>query len=105
MRAGVLRQQARCPQLVLLQGWANRASHPPAVSMPAPPMPERTKRYLMGLVVLIVLLLVIMPVLLYLVGWGVKRYTHPAPAWIDISAAEKEPIENLDVKAPARSDA
>jgi hypothetical protein len=58
-------------------------------------MPERIERPVVGLFVLVVLLFVIMPGLIYLVGWGAKRYTEKPPSWIgfpiDPEKASKKP--------------
>jgi hypothetical protein len=43
--------------------------------MPAPPMQERMECALLAMLMVVVLLWVIMPVLLYLLGWAVVRYT------------------------------
>ncbi len=58
----------------------------------------------MGLFVL-VLLLVIMPGLLFLVGWGVKRYTDKAPSWIGFPTAPEKPSNKSDGEAPAKIEA
>lgn len=57
---------------------------------------------LVGLFVLVVLLLVIMPGLLYLLGWGVKRYTEKMPSWIGFPIAPKEPADKPEGEAPRR---
>jgi hypothetical protein len=44
---------------------------------------------LLGLLVIAVLLLVVMPVLLYLVGWGVTRYTGKLPVRIGTPSPEQ----------------
>ncbi len=69
------------------RGWTNRDRHLVAVSVSPPPIPERIERPLVGLFVLVVLFLVIMPGLLYLVGWGVKRLTEETPSWIGFPTA------------------
>jgi hypothetical protein len=56
----------------------------------------------MGMLVVVVLLLVIMPVLLYLTGWAVTRYTRQAPSWIGFPA---EPRGKPDADAPVRGQA
>jgi len=57
---------------------------------------------LVGLLVIVVLLLVIMPALLYLVGWGVKRYTDQAPVWIKFPPYHKLPIKKPEDETSAR---
>ncbi len=56
----------------------------------------------MVLFLLVVLLLVIMPALLYIVGWGVKRYTEKPPAWIGFTTAPERPSKKPDADAPTR---
>jgi hypothetical protein len=48
---------------------------------------------LLGISVLAVVLLVIMPVLLYLMGWAVTRYTKEPPSWIGFPAEPEEPSD------------
>jgi hypothetical protein len=50
-------------------------------------------------------LLVIMPGLLFLVGWGVKRYTDKAPSWIGFPTAPEKPSNKSDGEAPAKIEA
>jgi hypothetical protein len=68
------------------------------------PEPERIERPSVGLFVL-VLLLVIMPGLLFLVGWGVKRYTDKAPSWIGFPTAPEKPSKKPEGEAPAKIEA
>jgi len=56
-----------------------------------------------GLLVIGVLFLVIMPVLLYLMGWAVTRYTRKAPSWIDFPARPQELRDKRGGKAPPRA--
>ncbi len=56
----------------------------------------------MGVAVMAVLLLVVMPVLLYLIGWGVTRYTRKAPGWIGLPVVTKPPSGKPTGKPPAR---
>jgi hypothetical protein len=86
------------------QGWTNRPILLVAVGMSAPPAPERIERPLVGLFVL-VLLLVIMPGLLFLVGWGVKRYTDKAPSWIGFPTAPEKLSKKPEGEAPAKIEA
>ncbi len=58
----------------------------------------------MGLLVIGVLFLVIMPVLLYLMGWAVTRYTRKAPSWIGFPARPKVLPDKPDGKVPPRVD-
>jgi hypothetical protein len=69
--------------------------------MSAPPMAERIERSLVGLIVLVVLLLVIMPGMLYLVGWGVTRYTRKAPARIGFPVPRDELRDRPIAEEPA----
>jgi hypothetical protein len=59
----------------------------------------------MGMLVVVVLLLVIMPVLLYLTGWAVTRYTRQAPSWIGFPVDPAEPRGKPDADAPVRGQA
>jgi hypothetical protein len=70
--------------------------------MPAPPMPEHMERPLVGLLVIVVLLLVIMPALLYLLGWGVTRYTRKAPSLLGFQVSQHTLSEAPGRKEPAR---
>ncbi len=54
----------------------------------------------MGLLVIGVLFLVIMPVLLYLMGWAVTRYTRKAPSWIGFPTRPQELRDKRGGKAP-----
>lgn len=56
-----------------------------------------------GLFILTVLLLIIMPALLYLLGWGIKRYTENAPSWIGRPALRKHPNDTPHGDAPVRT--
>gem|GEM_PF-2942177 len=56
----------------------------------------------MGLLVLVVLFLVIMPMLLYLMGMAVTRYTKKAPSWIGFPARERELNNKLASRAPRK---
>jgi hypothetical protein len=49
---------------------------------------------MLGISVLAVVLLVIMPVLLYLMGWAVTRYTKEPPSWIGFPAEPEEPSDD-----------
>jgi hypothetical protein len=86
------------------QGWTNPPILLVAVGISAPPTTERIERSSVGLFVL-VLLLVIMPGLLFLVGWGVKRYTDKAPSWIGFPTAPEKPSNKSDGEAPAKIEA
>jgi hypothetical protein len=57
----------------------------------------------MGLLVVVVLLLVIMPALLYLLGWGAKRFTEKAPSWVGFAVEAKKPGSDADGKTPQKS--
>jgi len=63
------------------------------------------ERSLVGLLVVVVLLLVIMPALLYVVGWGVKRYTDQTPVWINFPPPQPLPRKKADGETPARVEA
>jgi hypothetical protein len=52
--------------------------------------------------VLVVLLLVIMPALLYVMGWGVFRYTRKPPSWIGFPTRNKEPVNKPRGEVQAR---
>jgi hypothetical protein len=54
------------------------------------------------MIVLIVLLLIIMPVLLYLVGWGATRYTRKAPVSTGFRLPRTQPSDKPDGDTPAR---
>jgi hypothetical protein len=56
----------------------------------------------LGLLSIVVLLLVIIPALLYLLGWGVARYTKETPSFIGFPARPKAAGGKPDSKAPAR---
>ncbi len=56
----------------------------------------------MGLLVIVVLLLVVMPALLYLVGWAVKRYTEKPPNRIGAPTTAKERGDRPGSKLTAR---
>jgi predicted RND superfamily exporter protein len=84
------------------QAWANRVSRPIAMSMSVPPMPERKKGAMVGLLLVVVLLLVVMPVLIYSIGWGVTRYTKKAPSWIGFPMRQPPPSNRPEGTAPAR---
>jgi uncharacterized membrane protein YesL len=56
----------------------------------------------MALLVIVVLLLVIMPALLYLVGWGVKRYVGMNVNPIVVQAPKEQPSEKPDGEALPR---
>ncbi len=56
----------------------------------------------MGLLVLVVLFFFIMPALLYIVGWGVKRYTEKPPVWIGFPTAPERPRKKPGAGAPPR---
>jgi len=56
-----------------------------------------------GLLVIGILFLVIMPVLLYLMGWAVTRYTRKAPSWIGFPARPQELRDKRGGKAPPRA--
>jgi hypothetical protein len=43
-----------------------------------------------------------MPALLYLVGWGVKRYTDQTPVWIKFPPYHKLPIKKPEDETSAR---
>jgi cytochrome oxidase assembly protein ShyY1 len=68
-------------------------------------MRERTRRCVVGLLVVVVLLLVIMPAMLYLVGWSVHRATNKSKAWINFPAIRKETTEKPAAESPARTKA
>ena len=56
----------------------------------------------MGLFVLIALLFVVMPGLLYLVGWGAKRFIDEPPSWIGFPNPGEEPSKKPDGEAPPK---
>lgn len=56
----------------------------------------------MGILAIAVLLLVIMPVLLYLVGWGVTRFTRKPPGWLSFPTATKRSSGRPAGQPPAR---
>jgi hypothetical protein len=56
----------------------------------------------LGLLVVVVLLLVIMPGLLYVVGWAVKRYADQAPVWINFLPPPKLPSKKPGGETPAK---
>jgi hypothetical protein len=60
------------------------------------------ERSLLGLLVVVVLLLVVMPVLLYLLGWAVKRYIERPPAWIGVPIPRQKLRDKPDGKALTR---
>jgi hypothetical protein len=66
-------------------------------------MAKRMRGPLVGLLVLVVLLWVIMPALLYLVGWGVARYTKKAPAWIGFAALRKAKMVPVRPSTPVNT--
>lgn len=56
----------------------------------------------MGILAIAVLLLVIMPVLLYLVGWGVTRFTRKPSGWLSLPNAAKGSSGRPAGQPPAR---
>ncbi len=56
----------------------------------------------MGILLLLVLFFVIMPVLLYVLGLGVMRYTKKAPAWIGFPLPRAELSDKPGGKPPPR---
>jgi hypothetical protein len=57
-----------------------------------------------GILAVIVLLLVIMPALLYLIGWGVTRYTRKAMAPIARQIPRKGPADRPAAEPAAATD-
>jgi hypothetical protein len=57
------------------------------------------------LFLLVVLLLVVMPGLLYLVGWGVQRYTRKASSRSGHRVRLKQPRDEPDSNIPASVEA
>jgi hypothetical protein len=53
-----------------------------------------------GVFVFVLLLWAIVPGLLYLIGWGVSRYTKKAPSWIGFPAARTERGDKQDDQPP-----
>jgi hypothetical protein len=71
--------------------------------MPGAPVPERTRRYLVGLLVLVLLLLVVTPAWFYSLSFSEKRDTNRTPAWMDSLATRKELTEKLNGETLART--
>jgi hypothetical protein len=63
------------------------------------------EKALLGLFAVILLLLVVMPALLYLTGWAVKRVTAKQPARISLPAAPPNLRDTPDGAAPAHVEA
>jgi len=62
------------------------------------------KRSLVGVFVVVLLFLVLMPVLLYLMGWAVTRYTSKAPSWIGFPERGKEPGSKSGRETPPKAE-
>ncbi len=52
---------------------------------------------------LVVLLWVVMPGLIYLLGWAVKRYSEKPPSWLGFRAAPKRPPAEPSGKAGSKA--
>jgi hypothetical protein len=57
---------------------------------------------LLGICVLVVLLLAVMPALLYLMGWGVTRYTRQAPGRTGFPVPREKLSGKPDLEPPPR---
>lgn len=87
-----------------MQPWANRPGHPFTARLSAPPALGRMERFLLGLLVVVALLLVVMPVLLYLVGWGIARFVRTAPVRGGFPVPRPRLAGKAEVEIPAQAD-